>query len=261
MAEPPRPARNASSSVRRALALLEAVRVAGADGGGLALTRLAQLVGCDKSTVLRLAAPLLEADLLTRDRETGLFRLGPAALSLGQAYLDQLDLRSAAAQRLRALMRATGHTCHLVVLEGREVVYVDKVENEATVRMGSRIGARMPAYRTAVGKAILAFSGADVVEEVIAGGMPAVTPKTITDPGVFRAELARVRERGYAIDDRENEPEVRCVSAPIFRHDGAVAAAVSVSALASRLPAARVRDLGPAVAQAARDITVSLGGR
>jgi len=253
------PRRNSSASLRRALAILDYVRSRPADSGGASLTQLAEGVGVNKSSVLRLSAPLVEAGLLTRDARTGRFRLGPAALSLWQAYLDQMDLRSVASEHLRGLMRRTGHTCHLVLLDGHDVVYADKVENTTTVRMASRIGSRRPAYRTAVGKAILAFSPADLVEDVIAAGLPAATPRTVTDPEVFTEELRRVRERGYAIDDRENEPEVRCVAAPVFDHNRDPVAAISVSSLASRLPAARVRELGPQVAAVAARISDDLG--
>lgn len=254
-------ARNQSSSLRRALAVLELVRDQAGGGRGVALTRLAEDLNLSKSTVLRLAAPLLEADLLSRDRETGAFRLGPGALALGQAYLSSLELRSVAAEHLRALLKATGETCHLVVYEPPDVVYIDKVENEHSVRMASRIGSRIPAYRTAVGKAMLAWLGPDAVRAVIEAGLPSVTPWTITDPEAFRAELERVRRRGCAIDDRENEPEVRCLAAPIFDHTEAVAGAVSLSALTSRLAPARVREVTPLVIQTAAEISRALGSR
>ncbi|KIH97224.1 IclR family transcriptional regulator [Streptomonospora alba] len=253
------PRRNASVSLRRALAIVEFVRTLPAGSGGATLTQLAEAVGINKSSVLRLATPLMEAGLLHRDSASGRFRLGAGALALWQAYLDQLDLRSVASDHLRGLMRRTGHTCHLVLLDGHDVVYADKVENTTTVRMASRIGARMPAYRTAVGKAILAFSPADLVADVLAEGMPSATEHTITDPVLFHEELRRVRGRGYAIDDRENEPEVRCVAAPVFDHNRDPIAAISVSALVSRLPPTRVRDLGPQVAEVATRVSAQLG--
>ncbi|MUL40732.1 IclR family transcriptional regulator [Streptomonospora sp. PA3] len=253
------PRRNAAVSLRRALAIVEFVRSRPADTGGATLTQLADAVGINKSSVLRLATPLMESGLLDRDSASGRFRLGPAALGLWQAYLDQLDLRSVASDHLRGLMRRTGHTCHLVLLDGHDVVYADKVENTTTVRMASRIGARMPAYRTAVGKAILAFSPADLVADVLADGLAAATEHTITDAALFHEELRRVRGRGYAIDDRENEPEVRCVAAPVFDHNRDPIAALSVSALVSQMPPVRVRELGPQVAEVAARVSTQLG--
>ncbi|WP_449061277.1 IclR family transcriptional regulator [Planomonospora algeriensis] len=251
--------RNQSASLRRALAVLEYVRDHAGAGQGLSLSRLAEALGLSKSTVLRLTVPLLEAGLLERDRRSGAYRLGHGTLRLGQAYLSTLDLRTVAAEETRRLMIQVRETVHLVVHDPPYVVYIDKVENEATVRMASRIGSRSPLYCTAVGKAILAWQPEEAVERVVAAGLPALTRHTITDPDRLRGELARIRQRGYAVDDRENEPEVRCVAAPIFNHDDSAVSAVSVSGLTSRITAARVRDLGPMVARTALLISRKLG--
>ncbi|WP_332603036.1 IclR family transcriptional regulator [Arthrobacter sp. S2(2024)] len=254
-------ARNSSASLRKALALLAVVAEHPVSADGLALVELTKLSGLNKSTVLRLAAPLLDENLLERDAESGRFRLGHGCLRLGQSYLDRLDLRSVANAELRVLMRATESTCHLGVLSGHDVVYLDKVEDEATVRMASRVGATMPAYCTAVGKAMLAFSPEEVVAPILAGDLVPITDRTITDPEQLRTEFAAIRRRGYAIDDRENEPEVRCVAAPIFGHDDHVVAALSVSSLSSRMTAKRVREVGPMAAETSLRISAKLGSR
>ncbi|MFF3003617.1 IclR family transcriptional regulator [Kitasatospora sp. NPDC057940] len=250
--------RNQSSSLRRALAVLGHVRDH-SDGRGVPLAQLAEALDLNKSTVLRLAGPLLDEHLLDRDRETGWFRLGHGSLRLGQAYLSTLDLRSVAAEHLRRLQREAGETVHLTVWQAPGIVYLDKVEDETNVRMASRVGSRAPAYCTATGKAILAWLPDEAVTEVVAAGLRPVTAWTISDETRLRADLARIRARGYSIDDRENEPEVRCVAAPIFDHAGEVTAALSVSGLTSRMTAARVRALGPVVAQAGLRISRELG--
>ncbi|MFI1379089.1 IclR family transcriptional regulator [Embleya sp. NPDC020886] len=252
------PPRNQSASLRRALAVLEQVRDhAGAEG--LSLTELADALGLSKSTVLRLAQPLLDTGLLARDRRHGHFRLGPGALALGQAYLAGIDLRTAAAEEAHRLMREAGGTVHLCVPDAPHIVYIDKVENETAVRMASRIGSRAPMYCTAVGKAMLAWLPEEIFTQVVDAGLPTVTARTLTDPTLLRTELARIRNRGYSVDDRENEPEVRCVAAPIFDHNDVVVGALSVSGLTSRVTAARVRELGPAVAAAALRVSRTLG--
>jgi DNA-binding IclR family transcriptional regulator len=253
------PARNQSASLRRALGLLDYVRDHVDAGRGVPLGQLALQLGISKSTVLRLAAPLLEADLLARDRDGGAFRLGHGALRLGQAYLSRLDLRTVAAPQAHALMRAAQDTVHLVVYDPPHVVYLDKVENETNVRMASRVGSRAPLHCTGVGKAILAWLPAPAVDEILAAGLPTVTAHTITDPARLREDLAHARQRGFVVDDRENEPEVRCVAAAIFDHTDTVAAALSVSGLTSRITPARVRELGPLVAAAAGRISRELG--
>ncbi|MDI2132808.1 IclR family transcriptional regulator [Yinghuangia seranimata] len=251
--------RNQSASLRRALQVLEYVRDHARATPGLTLTQVADGLGLSKSTVLRLATPLVDSQLLARDRESGHFRLGPGALALGQAYLAGLDLRTVASDDAHRLMREFGGTVHLCVPDAPHVVYIDKVENETQVRMASRIGSRAPMYCTAVGKAMLAWLPEEVVAQVVAAGLPAVTARTLTEPDALRGELARIRSRGYSVDDRENEPEVRCVAAPIFDHDNQVTGAMSVSGLTSRVTAARVRELGPAVAAAAQRISRTLG--
>ncbi len=252
------PERNQSSSLRRALSILAQVERHGG-GHGLTLTELAHTLSLNKSTVLRLTGPLQESGLLVRDHDSGRFRLGLGALRLGQAYLSTLDLRTVAAEHLRALQRTAQQTCHLVVNDGTEVVYIDKVENEANVRMGSRVGSRAPMYCTAVGKATLAWLDESAVAAVVTAGLPAVTPYTITDPDRLATELARIRERGYAVDDRENETDVRCVAAPVFDHDNRVVGALSVSGLSSRMTAATIRVLAPQVARTGRQISRELG--
>jgi IclR family acetate operon transcriptional repressor len=253
--------RNSSSSLRKALLLLSVVAEQPPTTEGMSLVDLAKRSGINKSTVLRLATPLIDENLIERDRLTGKFRLGFGSLRLGQSYLDSLDLRSAANDELRSLMRKTANTVHLVVLSGHDVVYLDKVEDEATVRMASRVGATMPAYCTAVGKAIMAYSSEDVVSTILSAPLLPITAKTITDPAALRQELGAVRRRGYAIDDRENEPEVRCVAAPIFNHDDVVVAALSVSSLTSRMTPAKVREVGPLAAAVGLRISVKLGSR
>ncbi len=250
--------RNQSSSLRRALSVLGYVRDHG-DGRGVPLAQLAEALDLNKSTVLRLTGPLLDEHLLDRDRETGWFRLGHGSLRLGQAYLSTLDLRSVAAEHLRRLQREAGETVHLTVWQAPGIVYLDKVEDETNVRMASRVGSRAPAYCTATGKAILAWLPEEAVAEVVAAGLRPVTAWTISDETRLRADLARIRARGYSIDDRENEPEVRCVAAPIFDHTGEVTAALSVSGLTSRMTAARVRALGPVVAQVGLRVSRELG--
>jgi IclR family acetate operon transcriptional repressor len=125
--------------------------------------------------------------------------------------------------------------------------------------MASRVGSRAQAYCTAIGKAILAWLGDDAVRQVIDAGMPPNTERTLTDPQGLRAELDRIRSRGYAIDDRENEPEVHCVAAPVFDHTDTAIAALSVSGPTSRMTPARVREVGPMVAQTASEISRILG--
>lgn len=251
-------ARNNSSSVRRALCILGLLAETRPHSEGLSLAELADGLAMNKSTVLRLARPLMDAHLLVRSAD-GRYRLGVQALVLGQAYLEGLDLRDASRDELRRLVSASEETGHLVIYDRPDVVYIDKLDSPNTVRMVSRIGARMPAYCTAVGKVFLAHATSDEVDAVVAAGMPARTPSTVTTRERLNAELDRIRAVGYATDDEENEQGIRCVAAPIRDHVGSVVSAISVSGPAMRMTPTKLIELAPTVVDASDRISLRLG--
>lgn len=250
--------RNRSASLRRALTMLTTIGAPDGTAAGLTLADLARCVGADKSTVLRLLTPLREFGLVESD-ESGRYRLGVGVLRLGQVYLDRLDLRTVALPVLRDLTRATGETSHLVLYQHPDVVYVEKVDADCAVQMRSRVGRVEPAASTGVGRAYLAYAAPEVVDDVLARGLVKRTPSTITSAKRWRAELAATRERGYSIDDCENEAEIRCVGAPIFDHTERPVAALSVAGPASRISSERAQLLGPIVAASAAAVSARLG--
>ncbi|MGP4051950.1 IclR family transcriptional regulator [Streptomyces sp. 2A115] len=252
--------RNASSSLRRALGILMYLAEDRSHPHGVTLTDLAAGLQMSKSTVLRLVAPLREVRLVDQDPESGRYRLGPQNALLGQAYLERRDTRQITSPVLHGLAEDSGETVHLVTFDPPEIVYIDKVESPQAVRMHSRVGSRQPAYCTATGKVFLAHTGDDVIDQVIKAGMPARTPATITSPERLRDELALIRQRGYAVDDVENEQDIRCVAAPVYDHKGEVTTAVSVSGPATRVTRDRLPELGALLTTATGAITESLGG-
>lgn len=252
------PGRNRSMSVRRALSLLLFVGEHD-DPRGASLKDVATGLELNKSTALRLFEPLLDFGLITQDEETGRFRLGARVVSLGQSFLSKVDLRAVAHPALRGLMTQTGETVHLTIYDHPDVVYVDKVESPNVVHMRSEIGKRMPAYSTATGKAFLAHLPADRVSDAIARGLPRRTGNTITTAEDLLAELAKVRDQGWAVDNVENEDGVRCVGAPILDHLGAVVAALSVSGPTMRVTEDRVPELGAQVKAVAEEISRHIG--
>lgn len=249
--------RNSSASLRRALTILNHLGAESAPAGGLTLGELAQALGMNKSTVLRLVAPLCDFGLAQQD-ESRRYRLGPQTAYLGHMYQERLHLPGVAHPVLHRLMIASGETIHLAVVNSPWVVYIDKVEAVQPVRMASRIGSRQPAYSTGCGKAYLTYDDA-TLEDTIRAGLAARTARTLTTPAALRADLKVTRERGYSIDDVENEEDIRCVGAAIFDHRAKVAAALSISGLSSRVTKARVPELGQLVMQAADEVSGLLG--
>lgn len=247
-------------AVERAVYVLEILRAA---DGSLPLNELARRAELPKPSTFRLLRTLEKTGLVERLTESGYYRLGVRCLALGQAYLEQTDLRSEAAPILERLRAEFDETIHLAVLDDElRVVYLEKLETPHAVGlMMSRVGRTVPSYCTGIGKALLAYKEGDPVAELEAReALRAYTPHTIYDPEAIRRELEMVQELGFAIDLEEHEPGVRCVSCPVRGPRGEVIAAISIAGPAQRLPKKLLKGkLAEATKVAAREISRRLG--
>lgn len=251
--------RNNSASLRRALAIL--THFENDSGEGISVAEVSEALGINKSTVSRLIRPLLEFNFLEEAERPGCFRLGWQNANLGQRYLTHVRADRDMHAVLLQLSQRTRETVHLVRATTPQVVYIDKIDSPHAVRMFSRVGNTQPMHCTSVGKSILAFAGEEALEAVVATGLPPRTPATITDAEDLRAELAVIRERGWAMDNVENEEGIRCVAAPIFDVDGECNFAVSVSGPVTRITYERAFQIAPIVMEAAREISRRLGAK
>lgn len=218
----------AVQSVTRAIGLLDALAEAGEP---LGVAELARRSGLPIATVHRLLATLAETGCVHRD--DGVYSLGARLVRLGAAARAAVGPRVQPA--LDALAAATGESANYAVLEGDHVVYLAQAESRRMVRMFTEVGNRVLPHATAVGKTLLSDLDPDEVRDLVhRTGLPALTPRTITDPEVLLATLDEVARTGYATDDEEQEAGVRCVAVPV-RAGGRVVAAVSVSGPAGRV--------------------------
>jgi IclR family transcriptional regulator, acetate operon repressor len=216
--------------------------------------------GLAVSTVHRILQELNDQGWVRNDGEHG-YVLGPRLLALAGQAADADTVARFAHPVLERLSEQSGHAVHFAVRSGDEAVYVDKVEGRRAYRMRSRVGLAIPLHCTAIGKAVLANLRAEEVCAIMSRtGMPAPTPHTITDLDELLAHLERVSERGYAIDDEENEANIRCVGAAVVDHRGVTVGGLSVSGLAFEMDPDRVEHLANLVHKAARVITGLLGG-
>lgn len=229
------------------------------DGGEpeLSLGQITRRSSLPKATAHRLAQDLVRNRFLEQDEPTGDYRLGMRLFELGVLVHRSRDLTERAAPLMEDLHEATKLRVHLAVLDGTEVVYV-RITGTSRARVASRAGGRLPAHATGVGKAILAYSPPDVVEKVIATGLPRLTPRTITAVGVLARELAAVAETGTAYDREESHLGVSCVAAPVFGPGRKVVAGLSVTGPTTDVDPHR---LGIAVRTAAFTLGRSLRGR
>lgn len=245
-----------SRSGLRAIQLLEDLAMAGQS----TLAAMAERLGWHKSTTHRLAALLIEAGYVRQDPQTRRYSATTKAVELASHILDGLHLRPEVRPILEETARATGETVHLAVLEGFEIVYIDKVEGRQAVRMASRIGLRGHCHSTALGKVLLAGRPQDEWDRYVSEhGLVRRTSRTINEPAEFFEELRGVRERGYAVDDVENEEGIRCVAVPLRDHTGTVAAAMSLSSWTLSMTLERVQELAPSLQAAGRRASERLG--
>lgn len=220
-------------SLSRALSLLEALCEF---PGGAELSTMSQRTGLPKGTAHRLLTTLARHGFV--EQELRRYRVGVKAFVVGNAFLAHLDLRARALPYLVELRNHSGESVQLAVLENLQVVYIERVLSRSPVAyMKSRVGAMLPAYCTALGKALLAFSPPELLQRYLEM-VPLVpqTPHTITEREHLLEELAAVRRRGYAVDRGEREASVRAIAAPVFNHEVAAVAAVSVAGPTERMP-------------------------
>ncbi|OZI53376.1 IclR family transcriptional regulator [Bordetella genomosp. 4] len=203
----------------------------------MTIAELSKLSGYPRPTVYRTVAALLAERLLAEHPHTGKLTLGPRLIQLASRSWGRSELRLAAVEALKQLRDVTGETVHLAVPNGQHMVYIEKLESPSAVQMNSRIGTNVSLHSTAVGKAYLAMldrESQQAVLETLPQPLPHYMPNTVKDLKALRGVLEQVRQRGWSVDDEENEAGIYCFGAPIFGRNGMPVAAISVSTLRFR---------------------------
>jgi DNA-binding IclR family transcriptional regulator len=243
--------------VRNALRLLEQFTYA---EPVLGVSELARRLGLAKSTVHRMLTTLLDEGFVQRTVD-GRYRLGLRLYDLGQLVVNSLEVREVAHPILERLRNETGETVHLAVLEGADVVYLERFESPSTLRLFGRLGRRMPAHSTSSGKCLLAYASPDALDAVVVAGLSRLAPRTITSRTMLARALRQVRRDGYASSIDESEPGVTSVGAPVFGFDGTVIAAVSVAGPSLRITPESIPRYSRLVRRAADAVSTGMGHR
>ncbi len=225
----------------------------------VSMPAVARATGLPKSSAFRYLSTLENRRYVEREPLSGDWRLGLAFMPLQTRQLDLLADR--ARPHLSHLCRQFGETINLGLLDGGRVRYLDILESPRAVRLAARKGNREHIHCTALGKAIAAhLPKSQVVGILKEEGMPQVTANTVTDPEAYLTALAEVRQRGYALDDGENEPDGRCIAVSVGIGTR-LPAAISLSAPMSRLAMDRVEEVAAALTEVATKLSGDLGGR
>ncbi|OQY25239.1 MAG: IclR family transcriptional regulator [Desulfobacteraceae bacterium 4572_35.2] len=246
-------------AVSHALDLLEQFHN---DVDELGVTELSKRLKLHKNNVFRLLATLESRGYIEQNKATENYRLGLKSLELGQTFIKQMGLLRQAKLTLEQLVQECNETAYVAIFKENHVVYLDVVETDMTVRVVSRVGSRLPAYCTAAGKVHLANLSEEELDTSLPKKLEEFTPNTHTTRSVLKEELAGVLKQGYALDNEEMDPGVRCIAAPIRDYTRRIVGAISLSGPSMRFTTERMeKDLTPLVIEAAATLSTRLGYR
>ncbi|GAB4363089.1 MAG: IclR family transcriptional regulator [Deltaproteobacteria bacterium] len=246
-------------SVSHALDVLEQFR---GDEDELGVTELSKRLKLHKNNVFRILATLQSRNYIEQNKSNENYRLGVKCLELGQTFIQQRGMLKQSRAILVELAERAGETSYISILRGNDVVYIDAVEAQSTVRVVSRLGLHMPTHATAAGKALIAFESEEEIRNRFGKELHRYTDATHRTVEELLRDLAQVRERGYATDLEEFEPGLRCIAAPVRDYTRKVIGAVSVSGPANRMDDERIGEsLAAEVIRAGKELSRRLGYR
>lgn len=249
---------NLVKSVIKALDLMEVL----AGKGELSIGELNDHLGWDKSTIHRLLSTLREKGYVQQNSQNQKYRAGIKMFEIGNQVVERLGFRRQCQPYLESLAAMTKETVNLAVRDGKDIIYIDKIESSATIKVDLAVGKRLPMYCTGLGKAILAHMPEQEALNILQSEtMIAHTPKTLVTPEAIQEQLALIRQKGYSLDDEEYVEGLVCVAAPIRNHRGEVMAALSIAVPQYRfVEGERTLHYTKKVAETAGKISSELGG-
>lgn len=213
-----------------------------------------------KGSLTKLLANLVDSGYLSFDSASKTYKLGPRVLTLADSYLSSLDIVQTAQPIVRNLVAKTGESCSLAVLDGNSALVVHRQYGHQPMSFRLGIGARIPLYATASGKALLAFLSKEEIEGYLSSvELKPLTHATITDPSILLRELESVRSEGVAYSRQDRFEGLAAIAAPVFRLDGSVDAAIAVIYLNIRSGLIDFSALKDALGEASDELSKCLG--
>ncbi len=225
---------------------------------GLTKTDVAKRLSLPYSSTFNLLSTLEDHGYARKNAETGRYYVGPRLMNGDRLLADEGTLRQVVAPIMRKLIAGSFLTSHLAVLRGGDAVYISKKEPIGFFRLNTWVGQRVYTHTSAVGKALVCELPKHEVREIWKRGMPRRTANTITSFQAFWKELRRVHERGYALDNEEDQIGGRCVAAPIRSPSGKIIAALGASAMADHLPTSEMDVVAQKLLAAIKEISPAL---
>ena len=246
------------SSVKNALRILQSFSL---EEPEKKVTDLAKSLELGKSTVSRLLATLASEGFVAKDAETQKYRLGLSILNLNTIVIANLEIRKESQGILEKLVNEIQETAHIGVLDGGDIIYLNKVECNHPVQILTHIGRRNPAYCTSSGRVLLAHQKEEVIDNILKQDLQKFTPKTITSPDAIRSILKTAKEQGYAVCFEELREGVASISAPIRDYSGKVVNAITVTGPIHRMNNSNLTYYVSKIIAAANEISERMGYR
>lgn len=224
------------------------------------MSELARRTGFAASNVHRTLQTWVHLGFVSQDPISGAYQCTLRLFEWGSHVAERFDVRRIARVHLAQLARITQETIHLSVLDGAEIVYLDKIDSPQPVRAYSELGGRAPAHCVATGKALLAYGGPAALD-ALPDPLPRLTRHTVTNRAALATQVSKILNRGYAVNHEEWRDGVSGLGSPIFDRQGRAVAAVGLSAPSLRMTAARERQLAAALVETTHAITAILTGQ
>lgn len=225
----------------------------------LSLSDISEMLDINKSTVHGIISTLKYHDIINQDKESQKYRLGLYLMALGDRVANSLNIIEISKPYMTTLCRDIEETVHLATLDGTEVVYINKMESNQSMRITSSIGNRNPAHCTGVGKAMLAYQDIEKLQEIIPEKLEKFTPNTITEKSELINELLKTRENGFSFDNEERDIGLTCLAAPVFDKNGQAKYSISVSGPTVRMNNAKIEMAKKLLKYMANAISKQLG--
>ena len=253
IARPAKSGKAKNSALRKATQILEVVI---AENYGISAAELAARLKLPRQTVHRSVRALEEMGFVIRAVARDKYEIGPTMLNLANNIMVMSHRRGPWRAVLKDVVDQTGESCNVAVLDGYEIIYVDRVECPSPLRVQLEVGSRVPAFCTAIGKIMLAYLSATVRKKLLETiPTPKLTDATITDRRALEAELKRVRKLGYAINRGEFIPGIVAIAVPILNERGDIIAGIAVHAPVLRVPATGIHRFLPILNKAAKRLS------
>lgn len=230
-----------------------------ASGTPMSLSDIAKATGMSKSTVHRLLASMCTRHYIEKNADNT-YSIGYKLMETVSLHINSLELLTEAKPFLGSLMRDLHLTAHMGILDGCDVIYLEKMDNYPNTRLYTQVGFRSPAYCSSMGKCLLScLSGAELEDTLYACDFKRYTPNTITDIHEFKRHLRVVRRQGWAMDNEEYQLGHRCIGAPVYDYRGTPVASISASGSISQLSDDTLESVIHEVKQAAAKLSQKLG--